>query len=59
MLISPINIANVLPQDFLIDTDRHCERSEAIHDRRAKGWIASSWSLSSGRALHGPVGSSQ
>jgi hypothetical protein len=52
MLISPINIANVLPQDFLIDTDRHCERSEAIHDRRAKGWIASSWSLSSGRALH-------
>jgi hypothetical protein len=34
--------------------------SEAKQSRAAKkSWIASSWSLSSGRALRGPVGSSQ
>jgi len=43
MLISPINIKNDASADFLVDIDRHCERSdEAIHDRRAENWIDSS-----------------
>ena len=36
-------------------TDRHCERSEAIHGASTKEWIASSRSLSSGAHSRDPL----
>ena len=54
-------LGQIVPRECeAVFSPRHCERSEAIQTVSAeKVWIASSRSLSSGRASRGPVGSSQ